>query len=166
MRCFVAAWPSAATRAALARLIDALLPACPGARAMQPRNLHLTLAFIGEVDEASARRAAARCRQVAALDWTLDRVGAFSGARVLWAAGDVTPALAAAAQRARRALDALGIDYDRKPFVPHVTLYRDVRLRFDSAALEAPLDWRTERIALYAAAKDEAGPLYREINGA
>lgn len=166
MRCFVAAWPDDDTREGLAQLQAALAAAAPGARPMQPRNFHLTLAFIGELDESAAQALVPHLATLrdAAPDWSMDTVDWFHRARVAWVGGDASPALTAVTARARALLDAQGVPYDRKAFVPHVTLYRDVR-SFAAPALPQPLPWQTERVALYAAARDRDGPLYREVEG-
>lgn len=167
MRAFVAAWPDAATRGALARLQQSLAPRLAPARPMQPRNLHLTLAFIGEIDSSTAAIVAAAI-QVAMpgtipLAWAIDRIGCFERARVVWAGAAATPSLAAASAQVRGCLDRLAVGYDRKPFVPHVTLYRDAR-RFEVAGpIDQPIAWHTELIALFAAARDDDGPCYRRV---
>src|SRR5512147_2264267 len=165
MRCFIAAWPTDETRLALDRLITALKTRVAEGRAMQARNLHLTLAFIGELEPTRAATLARDCDDLAAepCDWTIDTLGSFPRARVAWAGGPVTQQLAACAARARARLDQYGVPFDRKSFVPHVTLFRDVR-RFDCAgALAEPVPWRTAHVALYAAARDADGPVYRRV---
>jgi RNA 2',3'-cyclic 3'-phosphodiesterase len=165
MRCFVAAWPDDETRAALEYLLDRLRPDVPQARPMQPRNLHLTLAFIGDIDTSAASRVARACESLTidSVDWSIDSLGWFPRARVMWAGGQVNERLGAVVDRARTLLDGLGVGYDRKPFVAHVTLFRDAR-RFDrSGPLESALPWHTAHVALYAAARDERGPLYRRV---
>ena len=98
-----------------------------------------------------------------AFEWSIDALGWFARARVAWAGGSSNAQLDTAAARARARLDQLAIPYDRKPFVPHVTLFRDTR-RFDcSGPLTPPLAWRTATVALYAAATDAAGPIYRKV---
>lgn len=165
MRCFVAAWPDDATRERLARLQASLAAAAPGARPMQPRNFHLTLAFIGDLGDAAARALVPHLAPLhdAQPDWSMDTVDWFPRARVAWAGGNASPGLADATARARASLDAQGVAYDRKPFVPHVTLYRDVR-SFDAPRLPQPLAWNTARVALFASARDSDGPLYREVD--
>ncbi len=165
MRCFIAAWPDDATRRRLQHLIEALAPRVPQARPMQPRNLHLTLAFIGPLDDAAAALVAGASGGLVqdAFEWSIDALGWFARARVAWAGGSSNSQLDAAAARARAQLDDLTIPYDRKPLVPHVTLFRDAR-RFDcSGPLTPPLAWRTATIALYAASTDAAGPIYRKV---
>jgi 2'-5' RNA ligase len=167
MRAFVAAWPDATTRGALVRLQQSLAPRLAPARPMQPRNLHLTLAFIGEIDGPTAAIVAAAI-EVAMPGtvppaWEIDRTGCFERARVVWAGAPATPSLSAASAQVRGCLDRLAVGYDRKPFVPHVTLYRDAR-RFEAAGpIDEPIAWHTELIALYAAARDDDGPCYRRV---
>jgi 2'-5' RNA ligase len=85
---------------------------------------------------------------------------------VVWAGGPVTPELATCAERARARLDHCGIPFDRKTFVPHVTLFRNVS-RFDGAGpLAAPVPWRSDHVALYATARDASGPVYRRVAAA
>lgn len=132
---------------------------------MQVRNLHMTVAFIGELEPARAATLAQECDDLAAepCDWTIDMLGSFPRARVVWAGGTVTPELATCAARARARLDHCGIPFDRKAFVPHVTLFRNVR-RFDGTGpLAAPVPWRSAHVALYAAARDAGGPVYRRV---
>jgi len=170
MRCFVAAWPDDGTRERLARLQASLAAAAPGARPMQPRNFHLTLAFIGNLDDAAAHALAlpidALGEAVPSCTWSMETLDWFRRPRVAWIGGDASAALADVTARARALLDALGIAYDRKPFVPHVTLFRDVRsfaVPTLPQRLPQPLPWITARVALYASARDRDGPLYREV---
>jgi 2'-5' RNA ligase len=164
LRCFVAAWPDEATRERLRHLQSRLVPQLADARKMQPRNLHLTLAFIGAIAPHEAGRVAAcDAFTLPAFDWQIGCLGWFARARVLWVGGDASSALASAAARVRAALDDLGVSYDRKPFVPHVTLFRDVRDFTGSGPLETALAWRTAHVALYAADRDARGPLYRRV---
>jgi 2'-5' RNA ligase len=167
MRCFVAAWPDRATRQSLEQLLDKLRAQVPAARPMQARNLHLTLAFIGELDSAAATRPAQSIDDLALqpLDWAVDSLGWFPRARAAWAGGPTNPALEASVNAVRTQLDALGVAYDRKAFVAHVTLFRDVRAFACSGPLAEPIPWRTEHVALYAAARDEHGPIYQRVGG-
>ncbi|WP_287719822.1 2'-5' RNA ligase family protein [Nitrosomonas sp.] len=49
VRLFFALWPQEEARKQLARLARRIADQCAG-RCVRPENLHLTLAFIGEVD--------------------------------------------------------------------------------------------------------------------
>ena len=126
-RCFVALQPDEAALDRLDRLAGEEHARFPSARRVRRENLHLTLAFIGALEADRARLvAAALAGQTATpFDWLLDSVGAFAGARVLWVGG-ADAQLEALAARARALLDELAVRFDRKPFVAHVTLLRDL----------------------------------------
>jgi 2'-5' RNA ligase len=165
MRCFLAAWPDAAARRRCADLVEALRPQVDHGRAMRPENVHLTLAFIGELPDAVGARVAAACGELVPsdVDWQLDAIGFFARPRVLWAGGALTPALADTAARARALLDRMKVAYDRKPFVPHVTLLRDVRRFEGSRAIDPPIAWPVREVALYRAGRDERGARYFRV---
>ena len=146
LRCFVALQPDEAARERLDRLAREEHARFPSARRMRRENLHLTLAFVGALDGGRARRLAAAlaAEPAAPFDWTLDAVGAFAAARVLWAGG-ADPRLDSLAARARALLDALGVRFDRRPFVAHVTLLRELpreAARDAARAIEPPVVWR------------------------
>jgi RNA 2',3'-cyclic 3'-phosphodiesterase len=128
MRCFVACWPDDASRRHLDQAARDAHARCPGARRVRAENLHLTLAFIGELALPKAREAADAVRGVssAPFDWQIDHVGHFERARVLWAGGPPEPRLEQMAERVRGELQTLRIRFDTKRFAAHVTLLRDV----------------------------------------
>lgn len=150
-RCFVAVAPDDGLRTGLA---DAMAgwsadPRADGLRWVEPDALHLTLAFLGDVEpervpalEASIAALAARHRAVVV---PTGRLGAFSrpgSARVLWyGVGDDGGAIAALAGDLAA---ALGLDVDG-PFRPHVTLARarhrsvDLRGWIEAASASAPV---------------------------
>jgi 2'-5' RNA ligase len=168
MRCFVALWPDDAARERLAAVGREQQRRFPHARAMRAENLHLTLAFIGELDAARAARVAAAldALPVAPFAWTLDAVGAFERARVLWAAGPDCAPLAALAQRVRQLLDELRVPYDRKPFVAHVTLLRDLAradARRAAAPIAPPVVWHADRPQLLRSVQREEGLRYERF---
>lgn len=97
-----------------------------GARANFSReeNLHLTLAFLGEVEGegVQAAREAVSSLDAAPFPLALGRFGNFGD--LYWAGLQKSEPLEALAARVRKALDERGLDYDRKPFRPHITLAR------------------------------------------
>ena len=85
-------------------------------------NLHLTLAFIGETrDKGEIIKAMDR---VAFTPFKLSvrELGTFGD--ILWAGVKGNQGLKGLARDVRAQLDAAGIQYDRKEFVPHITLVR------------------------------------------
>ena len=151
-RVFIALWPPAQVRAALAEIAARLIAQVPpGGRLVPAANLHLTLAFIGSLEDDRVAELAPlveRCR-CAPFSWRLDRLGGFDRARVLWAGGEAVEPLEQLAASARAILDRQRIAYDRKPFAPHVTLVRDAgRLPPGAAAITPAIDWLCERATL------------------
>lgn len=165
-RLFFAVWPDAPARDALAMLARDVA-ARAGGRAPAADNLHLTLAFVGEV---AADRLAALCAAgaeaaagVAAFDLALDTVGAFRGSGIAWAgATGVPPALLGLVGRLDERLAARGFPTDTRAFHAHVTLARRCR-RTPDAQLPAPIAWTVTRLVLNASELASGGPRYREI---
>jgi 2'-5' RNA ligase len=157
-RCFVALWPDATTCARLDALARAQARACPGAQRTAPENLHLTLAFLGDLDLAQAPRIAAMLAAIAVPGgaWILDRVDGFAGPRVVWAGGPDDDRLEALVRSVRAGLDALQIPFDPRPFVPHVTLLRKAVLAH-AVPLAQPLSWPFTRPVLVVSERDPRG---------
>jgi 2'-5' RNA ligase len=138
-----------------------------GSRRMQRAQLHLTLAFIGQLEDSRAELVARMLDAMPAdpFFWTLDRVGGFERARVLWAGGKDEPRLKALARMVRRGLDAEAVHYDRKPFSAHVTLLRNVT-RVSGFLLAAPIAWHVTRPRLVVSERSADGDIrYRCWDG-
>lgn len=174
MRCFIALWPDESARDRLDALGRELHLSIAKARRMRADNLHLTLAFIGELDAvvapSLARQLDKLCHPASSdftpFDWSLDRIGVFDAARVLWASGPDEPRLSALSVAARSTLDDMGIKYDRKRFLPHVTLLRDVPRGAApnlTLALSPPINWRVDRAVLVQSRADAKGMRYLPI---
>lgn len=147
LRLFVALWPDAAARQALAAYRDRWRWP-EAARQVAPQNLHATLHFIGRF----------AVERVGALGDGLATVPAPalelqpSGAEV-WKGGIAVlklrggPALARLHARIGAVLSALDIALDERPFAPHVTLAREAFGARPPPDLPA-VEWRVEGFAL------------------
>jgi RNA 2',3'-cyclic 3'-phosphodiesterase len=138
-----------------------------GGRAIPAANLHLTLAFVGDV--ATTRLDALRAivptlpRQAFALD--LNRVGVFRRARVGWLAPEITPdALATLHGALAVALTGASFPLEARPFHPHMTLARRC-VRVIPTAACAPTAWHVARVSLMETLRDDRGLRYGEIAG-
>jgi len=135
------------------------------------RNLHLTLAFIGELPLQKAQEASRALRGLSSepFDWCLDHVGRFERARVLWAGGPPEPRLTQLADRVRERLKTLRIGFDDKRFAAHVTLLRDlpsIRARETDDPVHAiePFVWTIREPVLMVSERDPQGAtLYRPL---
>lgn len=157
LRLFFALWPDAAVRERLAAYARGAHARC-GGRATRPQNLHLTLAFLGDTEAARLGALMAVAATVAPRRFELDvdHVEYWRRNRIVWAGAAAVPdELTSLTGELRAALDAAGFRYDRKPFVPHVTLLRDAH----PAALPPfePLRWPAEGFVLV---RSEAGRDY------
>ena len=135
MRVFFAIDPSEAAREALARVQAVLRSAldAAGIRASYPAppNLHVTVRFLGEVEDqkiaaiAGAVRSSVRC---APISTSFSGLGVFPSrrsARVVWIGVDKgADELQDAAEQVDRCLNMLGFAREDRPFKPHLTLAR------------------------------------------
>jgi len=111
---------------------DRLWRACcdvPGARWTEPEQMHLTLRFVGEVDELVFRDVEASLEEVRAhpFDLEVKGVGHFpprGEPRVLWAGLGRSETLVALQKRVEAAVERGGVPRDGRRFSPHVTLAR------------------------------------------
>ena len=165
MRCFVAAWPDEPTRLALASLSDDVRQRNEHRRVARADDLHLTLAFIGDLADEVAFDVADSIAKLRfkPFAWQLDTLGFFEEAGVVWVGATVETVrpLADLADRIRALLDQMNVAYDRKPLAPHVTLLRGVK-RF-AAQKVAPTLWRIESIALYRSAPARQASRYVRV---
>jgi 2'-5' RNA ligase len=105
--------------------LSLLAAGVPGAAWVDPGNYHLTLRFIGEVDEGQAADiddALARLR-AKPFDIALAGIGHF-GLRQLWVGVERNPALQHLHEKVDTAINRLGFMPEERRYTPHVTLAR------------------------------------------
>ena len=121
MRCFVAIKPAGPLLTQVAAVQDELRPAGADVRWIGPEELHLTLRFFGDLDDAAVSRLRKALGGVAASQsrFTLTYAGLGEFPRVVWVGGshDADP-LAAAIEAAS------GLPPDKYGFKPHLTIGR------------------------------------------
>ncbi len=115
--------------------LDSLGMDVPGARWVPPEQLHLTLAFLGEVEEKTAEEVSERLALIdsPSFQFCFSGTGCFPNRRrprVLWAGLVPSPGLMRLAGRVHGVVLACGIPLEERPFSPHITL---ARLRFPAA---------------------------------
>ena len=143
----------------------------PNARWIDVENYHITLRFIGDVDDAFARDAANALSFIARpeIAVTLDQLAVFGGdkPRAIVARARPDPALVEMQADQERLLRRLGAPPEPRKFVPHVTL---ARLRGASPAAVAawlgvrgyfpPLRFVATRFVLYSSRDSVGGGPY------
>ena len=163
MRLFVGLCPSDGFRAALSVLQDRLHAAGIAGRYLDPSNLHMTLAFIGEWQEDITPVLPPVERP---FPMALSRCGLFPEAKVLWAGVEASGGLDSLAQKVRSNLAEYGIPFDPKPFNPHITLVRKPAVP-EGVALSGievpPAVMTVDEVCLYRSVHGEHGMEYTVI---
>jgi 2'-5' RNA ligase len=130
MRLFVAMDPTAAVREAIVQFCEKVKPALSDARWVRPEGIHVTLKFIGEVDDSKVpaiRDALSAVHSAARVELSFHGVGFFPEARrprVFWAGVEASPSLAEIVAQIESRLEPLGIARESRKFQPHLTLAR------------------------------------------
>jgi 2'-5' RNA ligase len=146
----------------------------PGAKWVDPGNLHLTLRFIGEVDEGTASDIDETLAQIRAPRFalTLSGTGHFGTGdtpRALWVGVEKTRALLQLHDKIEMALMRLGLAPEQRRYTPHVTLARLKQVAVprlqeflrDHALFRAE-SFPVERFSLIASYPTKSGSIYED----
>jgi RNA 2',3'-cyclic 3'-phosphodiesterase len=131
-RTFIALEMNESLRHHLEEVIDRVAQGLPDARVVNPAGIHLTLAFLGELNDAQLTEAMQAteiaAQQVSPFTYRLTRLGIFgsvSHPRVLWMGIDEPSSSLARLHRIlNQELEQRGFEIDKRPFSPHLTLAR------------------------------------------
>ena len=165
-RVFFALVPDAALQRSLG-IVGREAAARLGGRAIVDANLHLTLAFIGNVEDARIEvlRDVLSTLPRHAFVLALDHLGTFRHSDLAWIGPSaVPPALTALQSTLATALADADISLETRPFHAHITLVRRCAKRITSARV-TPIEWRVERLALLASIAGGEGVSYPEVAG-
>jgi len=143
----------------------------PGARWVEPANYHVTLRFIGDVDDVTAREIAHMLGKVyrRGFDLRFDGLSSFGGRRpraVIAAIEPASPLVELQAEH-ERLIRRVGLEPEGRKFTPHVTL---ARLRDSSSRQVAdylatrgyvpPLSFPVSRFVLFSSKASSGGGPY------
>jgi 2'-5' RNA ligase len=166
-RLFVAIRPPGPVRA---RLLD-LMGGVAGARWRDDEQLHLTLRFIGEVDRHLARDVDAALSGVhhPAFSIALNGLGVFDRRGepvILWAGVAPHEPLRALHRKIDQALVRVGVEPDRRAYLPHLTIARlprgagPVRSLIEQSGGVAGPPFEVAEFGLYESRLAPDGPVY------
>ncbi|NNF16290.1 MAG: RNA 2',3'-cyclic phosphodiesterase [Gammaproteobacteria bacterium] len=164
-RLFFAVWPTDEVRAALVEGTQILHESGDG-RVVDPANLHLTLAFLHNVETAllpcicdAAQRACTNRFSI-----TLERIGWWRRAGILWVGPAGTHAiLRELVGRLWQELGDCGFTPERRRFTPHVTLARKVT-RAPRVQTLVPIHWPVSSIVLVESVTGRSRSTYNVID--
>lgn len=178
MRVFLAINPSDEVRIRLAAAVARLSPLSRDVTWCKRDQLHLTLAFLGEVSPAilpHVTAAAERvCSALTAFGCRAYGLGFFGNKRnpkVLWAGVDPSPELDALHEGLWSELKRFGLENREADFRPHITLGRCRDASRNQALTEAMGEepdvafgeWEARRVTLYESRLSPQGAVYRNL---
>ncbi|MDB5506976.1 MAG: thpR [Devosia sp.] len=159
--------------AAIGLLLSLKRGGLPGARWISPEYYHLTLSFIGDVDQPLANEVMRELDPLAeslSFPVRLTGLAAFGGdrPRSLFAAAEPTPELLQLQAVQDRLLRRAGVEPEARKFVPHVTLARlrgigpiEIARHLTEAGRFDPLTFTPTRIVLFSSRDSIGGGPYR-----
>ncbi|HEX6350856.1 MAG TPA: RNA 2',3'-cyclic phosphodiesterase [Candidatus Dormibacteraeota bacterium] len=171
-RAFVAVAPPEAVAAELGGYLERCRNVAPTFRWVAPAGVHLTLRFLGSVEEPVLASVTAGLRRIRrpSFELRLGGLGTFGGRRpsVIWLG--LAEGAAAAKELAREvesACLAAGLAPETRPFRPHLTLAR-ARDRFGSPVPELPPApelpaWTATEMVLYESRLGGGPPVYTPL---
>lgn len=141
-------------------------------RFMKPESYHLTLAFLGDVDEHDLSLAIAATEHACSMltdsiELVCSGLGTFGRKNdaTLWMGLADTPPLMQLAKCVREELDTRGVAFDKKAFKPHITLARRARLsRSELPPLPFPRNELTASVTVYKSTLSSEGAAYKPLH--
>jgi 2'-5' RNA ligase len=148
-RAFFALWPTEDVARELALAAGALAERT-GGRPVPRDNIHLTLAFLGEIapERVDLAQEAAAALPLPPFSLVLDRLDAFREAHVAWAGSSMPdPALTRLQGTLEAGLRARRFALEARAFAPHVTLVRRIEHPLVATPFP-PIAWRATDFVL------------------
>jgi RNA 2',3'-cyclic 3'-phosphodiesterase len=112
----------------VAQSLAALRGGLPGARWIDPENYHVTLRFIGDVDDVVSHEVASMLSRVrrGAFELRVEELKSFGGRKPRAIVATLGPAQAVMELQAEheRLMQRVGLEPDGRKYIPHVTLAR------------------------------------------
>lgn len=151
--------------------LDIMKGGIAGARWMEPDSYHLTLRFVGDIEETVARDLAEALDAIAVPGFVtrLKGLGAFGGVKphAIYAIAEMTPELKRLQAAHERACQQVGLAGETRKFTPHVTIARlrradagDVQRYIAAHNLYESRPFEVERFVLYSARPSRGGGPY------
>lgn len=181
MRAFIAVELDPEIKKTLQAFVTVLRSTRGEVRWVRPDGLHLTLKFLGEIDEARAHRVGTVLADLAGRHGPFPLgfrgTGVFPGERdprVFWVGASAGPGLAVFQEELDGLLEPEGFERERREFKPHLTLgrvkgpgrIREVMAELDKRRGETFGEMTAHRVALFESRLRPEGPEYRIVREA
>ncbi|HXD45651.1 MAG TPA: RNA 2',3'-cyclic phosphodiesterase [Pseudolabrys sp.] len=156
---------------AIGQQLSMLRGGLPGARWIDPENYHVTLRFIGDIDDALAHEAASALGRIRrpAFDLRFQGLTSFGGRkpRAVIAEATTPQALMELQAEQERLLRRIGLEPEGRKYIPHVTLARlrdsssrDVADYLAARGLFRTPEFKVERFVLFSSRNSTGGGPY------
>lgn len=163
MRLFIGISPTDDVRKALVKAQGYLTRHGITGSYLEPENLHLTLAFIGEYPEIDPVLDAMEQVEFVPFEITYTHIGTFRNS-IVWGGIEDSAPLAALVKKLRYELAKADIPFDNSSFSPHFTLARHADFKKGIPPVEIePVTMTVDRITLYRSDRGKSGMIYTEI---
>ncbi|KWT90933.1 RNA 2',3'-cyclic phosphodiesterase [Candidatus Magnetominusculus xianensis] len=136
VRTFIAVDISEEQRAVIGQTVSTLKHTRSGVRWVRPENLHLTLKFLGSIDETSIDKISQVLKELSAgyapFKMELKTIGAFSSLKrpdVIWIGVKKSLELETLAADIEQKLSVIGFKKEDRPYSPHLTIARVKNLK-------------------------------------
>lgn len=148
-RLFFALWPPSEISQQLYH-VAGKTPRANDGRRVVPENVHMTLAFLGQVDESFRQCAEQAASAIRGESFTLilRQMGCWLKSGILWVGpAQVPEALLQLVQALNAGLSTCGYVPDKRPYAAHATLARKVHRCLQTHPIK-PLIWEVHRFCL------------------
>ena len=165
-RLFFALWPEIATRNELADLSNRLRSNTP-ARWIRPENLHITLAFLGDVEKGRIKSLASAASEVEprGVKFKLDRIEHWRKPQVIClTAAERSGVLDDLATDLTSRLRNAGFILENRPFLAHLTLARKAVAHATEIRLQETIVWKSREFVLVESTHHPEGSLYTTLS--
>ncbi len=164
MRAFLTVVPDVQTALAITRWCDLCWPS--GGRKIPVQNYHLTLAFLGDVDESALQKLSEIFENFnhSALKIQLNKVGYWSHTDVLYLGSDAVDAgLQSLHEKCRQAANRIGARGSAKRYEPHITLARKLVMPPPPALVEPDFSFEATSLELWSSVREAKGAHYSTL---
>lgn len=163
-RLFFALWPPVELQQAIYALGQQVANKIEG-RPTPVANLHITLAFIGNVDSTTqlcSRKIAAEIKG-SCFDLSLDKLGWWTKSGILWFGASQTPKfLSELVAQLNTRLQPCGYRPETRPYQAHITLFRDASVHSTLPPIP-PVIWSVKNFCLLRSLFTQKGVQYQVI---
>jgi len=167
MRIFIAINFDEKTKSAIGMVRDNLRTNSFSGNFTRNENLHLTLVFLGEVDESllPAIRHAMNSIQTQPFILRFTTIGSFNreNGDIWWLGAEDNPALKELQSKLSKLLDESGFDIEKRKYTPHLTIARKVNIKNKPNKVIDPIDFFVNSFSLMKSENISGATAYTEL---